>query len=143
MSLGTNQLFDFVDSVRETPQPKEKKYKYLQVESAVEKSQERKKDVPSYDQQHYWQGIENYLNHSIDLRQKFAWALFKLVCLEVGAFFAFVFLYGFGVIRVGQWLFALIVTGILGETFFVIRIIVNNLFPKVDALEHLKNLPKQ
>lgn len=75
--------------------------------------------------------IENYDNLQwIDLRTKYANKLFYLLIGEVAAIFILVFLVGLEWLKIDEWVLNILITGVMAQTFGLVRTIVKNLFSK-------------
>lgn len=100
----------------------------------------RTKDRADFNDHELWEKVSTYLNNSNKLRDNYSEKLYWLIVGEVLGVFLCLLLYGFGKIVVPQWMFALIISGVLAETFYTIHLITENLFPKKDVMEHLASI---
>lgn len=75
--------------------------------------------------------IENYDNLQwIDLRTKYANKLYYLLIGEVVTIFILVFLVGLEWLKIDKWVLNILITGVMAQTFGLVRTIVKNLFSK-------------
>lgn len=106
----------------------------------VSNQERRTSDKVDYNDLELWKRVTEYLTNSNKLRENYAEKLYWLIVGEVVAIFLCVVAYGLRWIAFPEWMFALIISGVLAETFYTIHLITENLFPKKDTMEHFVSL---
>lgn len=102
------------------------------VPSPVKTAHRRESDIKNLDQ-----NISEYLDNLVLLRDRYANRLYALLLFEVIVMFVIVFLAGFEILKLEQWLVLIVAESIIAKTFLTIHMIVKNLFPNRNLLEML------